>query len=163
MGYVEHNGPQVRPGGCGRRGVVVRAFMLGAVLEPGMLPARSIAPALANQLQVAIEALKATRAKCRRNLPLQSSLRVVLFATARLRHGTETAAVVFGLPFVRVRGGRRAHRSPHHGWASRCALRLCWRRHVGTAATCGEEKKHRGRRNEPACRDARNSGPLCDR
>src|SRR5437879_8384354 len=142
MGYVEHDRSQLGPTGCGRRGVVVSASMLGAVLEPCVLPARSIAPALANQLQVAVEALESVRAKRRRYLPLQTSLRMVALAAERPRHCSESTVVVFFF--------RRdcAHRSPHHCWTSRRSLRRRQRRHIGTAAT-GGEKKNRRRRNQP--------------
>jgi hypothetical protein len=42
----------------------------GAILELGALPIRAVTPALANQLQVAVETVKSRRAQVRRHLAL---------------------------------------------------------------------------------------------
>jgi hypothetical protein len=51
--------------------------MSGAILELGALPIRAVTPALANQLQVAVEPVKACRPHVRRHLPLQRGLGVI--------------------------------------------------------------------------------------
>src|SRR4029077_16832410 len=57
------------------------------VPEFGRLPVGAIAPALADQLQVAVEALKARRAQRRRHLALQPGLRVIVGAARGFRDG----------------------------------------------------------------------------
>jgi hypothetical protein len=65
---------------CGRLGPFPCARPGRSAPEFGRLPVRTIAPALAYELHVAVEPLKAGRAQWRRYLPLQGGLGVIVGA-----------------------------------------------------------------------------------
>src|SRR6266849_4132533 len=70
----------------------VRSTVL--VPEFGRLPVGAIAPALADQLQVAVEALKAAGTQCRRHLTLQRGLGVIVGAAGGFGYGVKRRSIL---------------------------------------------------------------------
>ena len=68
--------------------------MVMLVPEFGRLPVGAISPALANQLQIAVEPVKAGGAQSRRYLPLQGGLRVIVGTAHRFCHGKRCGIIL---------------------------------------------------------------------
>src|ERR1700731_2624972 len=88
--------------------------MSPSILEFGRLPVRPIDPALANELQVAVEALEATRPQGSRHLPLQRGLGVILESAHGFGHGQRNVATIIAL-IIRFSSVRSAARQRDAG------------------------------------------------
>ena len=98
---LRHPDADVRAIRRGRGGIVVVAFVSGLVLKPRVLPACTVAAALADELQVAAETLKtARRAERRGNLSLKARFGFVARATGCFWNRQRNRTAVFGIAAV---------------------------------------------------------------
>src|ERR1700730_7007735 len=86
VGEVDDGDTNIRSIGRRERGTVISASVTRPVLELGRLPVRTVAPALAHELQIAVEAMEAGCPQIRRYLPLQCGFRVIAGPTDRSGH-----------------------------------------------------------------------------
>src|ERR1700724_1067979 len=87
VGEVDDGDTNIRSIGRLERGAVVSASVTRPVLELGRLAVRTVAPALAHELQIAVEAVEGGCRQRRRYLPLKRDFRMIAGATYRSRHG----------------------------------------------------------------------------
>src|SRR5882672_1815944 len=103
------------PIGGGESRAVIAAGMAHSVLEFSRLPVRSVAPALTNKLEVAVEALEAGRPQGRRYLALQRGLRLIPRGALGSGYGQRNLALIIALIIIRFAPARSAARQRNTG------------------------------------------------